>query len=191
MAGFQTKKFAVHDDYMTPASAWHAIKDYIPKGKQIWEPFYGDGTSGKVLQNMGFNVVHRPVDFFEHDFGDVIVSNPPFSNLRAVLERLVTIGKPFILIMPTSKLVTRYLADIFSQTADPIQLLIPRRRIQFIKMQHQAPTAKRGRAAAKGSSGTIRKQFVKAHMENGAACNFDCFYYCWRLNLPRDIVWLP
>ena len=21
-------------------------------------------------------------------------------------------------------------------------------------------------------------------------CNFDCFYYCWKMNLPRDIVWL-
>ena len=22
------------------------------------------------------------------------------------------------------------------------------------------------------------------------ACNFDCFYYCYKMNLPRDIVWL-
>jgi hypothetical protein len=21
-------------------------------------------------------------------------------------------------------------------------------------------------------------------------CNFDCFYYCYKMNLPRDIIWL-
>jgi hypothetical protein len=21
-------------------------------------------------------------------------------------------------------------------------------------------------------------------------CNFDCFYYCWKMALPRDIIWL-
>ena len=21
-------------------------------------------------------------------------------------------------------------------------------------------------------------------------CNFDCFYYCWRMGLPQDITWL-
>jgi len=40
MAGFHTKTFTKHDDYMTPKSAWEAIKQYIPKNKVIWEPFY-------------------------------------------------------------------------------------------------------------------------------------------------------
>lgn len=46
MAGFQTKTFLKHDDYMTPKSAWESILQYIPKDKLIWEAFYGDGTSG-------------------------------------------------------------------------------------------------------------------------------------------------
>ena len=35
MAGFQTKTFSNHDDYMTPKSAWQNIAEYIPKDKQI------------------------------------------------------------------------------------------------------------------------------------------------------------
>jgi hypothetical protein len=41
MAGFHTKTFLTHDDYMTPFSAWDNIKQFIPKDKIIWEAFYG------------------------------------------------------------------------------------------------------------------------------------------------------
>ena len=79
MAGFHTKTFLKHDDYMTPKYAWENIKEYIPRDKVIWEAFYGDGKSGKYLEELGFNVIHEQIDFFEEDKGDIIVSNPPFS----------------------------------------------------------------------------------------------------------------
>ena len=79
MAGFHTKTFIKHDDYMTPRHAWEAIKEYIPQDQTIWEAFYGDGDSGNHLKDMGFPVIHEPVDFFTNDLGDIIVSNPPFS----------------------------------------------------------------------------------------------------------------
>ena len=82
MAGFHTKTFKVHDDYMTPKYAWENIKQYIPKDKVIWEAFYGNGESGNYLREMGFNVIHEEVDFFENDLGEVIVSNPPFSESK-------------------------------------------------------------------------------------------------------------
>ncbi len=85
MATFQTKTFLKHDDYMTPKSAWEAIKTFIPKDKIIWEAFYGDGESGKYFQEMGYNVIHEPVDFFESDLGELIISNPPFSKSAEVL----------------------------------------------------------------------------------------------------------
>ncbi len=64
MAVLYTKTFCKHDDYMTPKSAWEAIKDYIPKDKKIWEAFYGDGTSAKYLKELGFDVICDDVDFF-------------------------------------------------------------------------------------------------------------------------------
>ena len=62
MAGFHTKTFLKHDDYMTPRYAWEDIKEYIPSDKVIWEAFYGDGTSGTILEDLGFNVIHQEID---------------------------------------------------------------------------------------------------------------------------------
>jgi hypothetical protein len=164
MAGFHTKTFQKHDDYMTPRSAWEAIKDYIPQDKIIWEPFYGDGKSGQDLTDMGFNVIHEPIDFFDNNLGDIIVSNPPFSLSKQIMNRLYQIDKPFILIFPSSKINTQY----FRQWREKgIQIIIPRRRIHFKKL----------------INGVLPENWKNA-------CNFDCFYYCYKMNLPRDIVWL-
>ena len=62
MAGFHTKTFLKHDDYMTPKYAWDNIRHLIPVDKVIWEPFYGDGKSGEYLRELGFEVIHEPID---------------------------------------------------------------------------------------------------------------------------------
>jgi hypothetical protein len=167
MAGFSTKTFTKHDDWMTPFSAWDNIKHFIPKDKLIWEAFYGDGESGTHLNKLGFNVIHEDIDFFQNDKGDIIVSNPPFTKIPEVLARLKEINKPFILIMPSSKINTQYFRKLFCDTEDPIQIIIPRQRIQFEKL-------------VEGKKVENQKQ----------ACNFDCFYYCWKIGLERDIEWL-
>lgn len=167
MAVFTTETFTKHDDYMTPFSAWNDIKNYIPKDKIIWEAFYGDGNSGTHLQKLGFNVIHENIDFFENDKGEIIVSNPPFTKIPEVLARLKELNKPFILIMPSSKINTQYFRKLFSRDEDPIQIIIPIKRIQFEKM--------------------VNGEKVK---DQKKACNFDCFYYCWKINLERGIVWL-
>lgn len=167
MAVFHTKTFLKHDDYMTPRYAWEDIKDYIPTNKVIWEAFYGDGKSGTYLKELGFEVIHEPIDFFENSKGDIIVSNPPFSKSSEVLARLKELNKPFIVIFPSSKINTQYVRNLFMNTTDPLQIIIPRKRIHFEKkVDGETP----------------------AGWKN--ACNFDCFYYCWKVGLPRDIVWL-
>lgn len=167
MAGFHTKTFLKHDDYMTPKSAWENIIEFIPTNKVIWEAFYGDGKSGEYLQEMGFNVIHCPVDFFTNNFGEIIISNPPFSKKKEILTRLKELGKPFIIIMPSSTINTQYIRNLFKDTEDKLQIIIPRKRIHFDKkINGQTPENQRN------------------------ACNFDCFYYCWKINLERDITWL-
>ena len=167
MATFHTKTFLKHDDYMTPKYAWDNIKHIIPKNKVIWEAFYGDGKSGEYLRELGFDVIHNENDFFDCDEGDIIVSNPPFSMIPKILERLIELDKPFIMIMPSSKINTQYFRRLFENTKDPIQVVIPRKRIHFEKhINGDVPDGWRN------------------------ACNFDCFYYCWKINLDRDITWL-
>lgn len=165
MASFHTKTFQKHDDYMTPKSAWEDIQKYIPKDKLIWEAFYGNGTSGQYLTDLGFNVIHEDIDFYNNDLGEVIVSNPPFSDCKNVIPRLAKLDKPFILIMPSSKINTSYFRENFKNKG--VQIIIPRKRIQFIKLV----------------DGEIPENYK-------SCCNFDCFYYCYKINLPHDIVWL-
>ena len=163
MAGFQTKTFLKHDDYMTPKHAWEDIKDYIPKDKIIWEAFYGDGNSGTFLKELGYETIHEPVDFFENDLGEIIVSNPPFSKVKEIMKRLLVLDKPFILILPSSKINTSY----FREWANKIQIIIPRKRIHFTKTV----------------DGKVPENYK-------SCCNFDCFYYCYKMDLPKDIIWL-
>jgi len=164
MAGFHSKTFTKHDDYMTPKHAWENIKQYIPKDKLIWEAFYADGASGRYLTELGFNVIHEPVDFFENDLGEIIVSNPPFTLVKEVMQRLLVLDKPFILILPSSKINTSY----FRAWKDKaLQIIIPRKRIHFTKLV----------------DGKVPENYK-------STCNFDCFYYCYKIGLPTDIVWL-
>ena len=165
MAGFHTKTFIKHDDYMTPKYAWEDIKQYIPKCK-IWEAFYGDGKSGEYLTELGFDVIHEQRDFYdEPPEYDCLVSNPPFSQSKAIMKRLKELDKPFILILPSSKINTSYMRDNFKDKG--LQIIIPRKRIHFTKLV----------------DGEVPDNWKNA-------CNFDCFYYCYKIGLPRDIVWL-
>ena len=89
MANFvDSPLFSVYDHYYTPSWVWEKLIHLIPKDKVIWEAFYGDGNSGNYLKELGFNVIHEPVDFYDNDLGDIIVSNPPFSQSKAVMTRL-------------------------------------------------------------------------------------------------------
>jgi len=158
MADFSNKTFIKHDDWMTPKHAWEDIKQYIPRDKIIWEAFMGDGKSGEYLEEMGLNVIHNSNDFFESNEGDMILSNPPFSLVKQIVPRLIELDKPFILLMPVSKIATQY----FKSFKDKIQIIIPPKRINFVK------------------NGTEKKD----------RCNFDCFYYCYKIELENDITWL-
>ena len=95
------------------------------------------------------------------DLGECVVTNPPFSELPQVLACLRELGKPFVVIMPCSTLTTRYFRDLFQD----IQVIVPRKRIQF------------------------RKLVGGVEVPSGR-CSFDCLYFCWRLGLPRDVVFL-
>ena len=81
-----------------------------------------------------------------------------------MFERLKELDKPFIVIAPVSTIVTKYFRETFDD--GEIQIIIPRRRIQFITIDEE------------GSPHTPNR------------CNFDCFFYCYKINIPNDITWL-
>ena len=149
------------DNYKTPKKAWENILEYIPKNKVIWEPFYCDGSSGKDLKDLGFKVIHKNEDFFRHNRGDIIVSNPPFSKKKEILKRLKELDKPFILILPSMMLSYKYFQELFS---DDIQVIIPKKRINF--------------------------KHIDWKEDKNYSPPFASFYFCYKINLHNDLIFI-
>ena len=174
MAGFHTKTFTKHDDYMSPFIMWDNIKEYIHNDKILWESAFGDGQSGNYLKTLGFNVIHTKIDYFNEtpENWDVQITNPPFTLKKQWFTRAKELNKPFIIVCPASMICTKYIRELFSDCEYPLQIIIPKKRIQFIKVH----------SLKDDDDNKIPEQMNK--------CNFDCFYYCWKMNLPNDIIWL-
>ena len=154
------------DDYSTPLEVWENIKEYLPKGDTvIWEAFYNENSkSADHLRSLGCSVIYENIDFFKNDLGDCIVSNPPFSDKKKVINRLYDLDKPFIIILPIHSLSTRFIKDKFNNN---LQVIIPKSRIHFQKMDVES-----------GNMKTLKRT------------SFDTVYVCYKMNLPRDLLWL-
>ena len=153
-------KLKKDDDYQTPKHVFESIQHLIPKDKVIWESFYGNGDSGKYLKELGFKVESHDVDFFDDQkFNyDIIISNPPYSIKAKVFKKLSEIDKPFMMLVPVSTMTKQYLKKYFK---DKIQIVIPERRIQFIK------------------DGVQTKR-----------CFFDTVWICYKMGFKSDILFL-
>ena len=129
-------KWNIHDDFYTRKQTWEQIKEYIPQDKVIWEfcLLNSNEQSKKYLTELGFNVVgSRTIDFFEHDLGEVLVSNIPFSTdlKQRMLRRLVELDKPFIIIMNSLNLFSKYFKEIFE--GKDIFFIYPSTKIHYDK----------------------------------------------------------
>jgi hypothetical protein len=123
-------------EYYTPDWVWDCLEDYIPKNKVIWEAFRNDCElscqSASYLRDIGFEVVNPHCDFFENNYGDIVVSNPPFKLKKQVMERLFTLNKPFMLVLPNIILNTLYFIE-WAKNDEDIQIIILPKRVDFIK----------------------------------------------------------
>ena len=72
------------DNHITPFEIGENIKQYIPKDKQIWSPFYYDGKQKEYFKDMGFDIIHEDEDFFQNNKGDIVIDNPPFSKTKEI-----------------------------------------------------------------------------------------------------------
>jgi hypothetical protein len=101
---FQNNKRS--DEYYTRANTWRRfIEDHNLTGKTIFEPFYGDGSSIKVLNEAGVNVESKAGDFWDiitekNCSKHFIMSNPPFSFKWLIIQTLLERKRNFALIMP-------------------------------------------------------------------------------------------
>lgn len=149
------------DNYATDKMGWEMIKDYIPKDKKIWSPFYCDGKQKEYFKEMGFDIIHEDKDFFSYTPEyDLLIDNPPFSKFKPICKKLKEIDKPFILVCPARTLQLKHFQDHFKEH---LQIIVPRTRPTF------------------------------THLENpkkGYTPPFGVMYYLYKLNLPKDLLFI-
>lgn len=93
------------DEWMTPMVYWNMIKEYIPTSLTLWEPFPGNGQSTKDLRSLGYKVVNG--DFFTSVQADIVVTNPPYSMKKKILQRLETLKINYVLLLPAKYMFTQ------------------------------------------------------------------------------------
>ena len=144
MANFQDSvKWNIHDDYYTRKKTFEDIKDFIPKNKIIYEfcLLNSNEQSKKYLTELGFNVIgNRTIDFLkenkEDKEADILISNIPFSTDLKInmLKKLVQLDKPFIIIMNSLNLYTKYFKEIFKDKK--IYFIFPSTKIHYDKYEN-------------------------------------------------------
>lgn len=159
----KSKRFLA-DEYETPYKVLDMVLEQLDPNKYfLWEPFKGTGRSTEYMRNRGFDVTNGDHDdFFQQTIPKppiyskkalVIVSNPPFSKKKEILEHLKKLGiQKFALLLPVGTLFTKYFAELFPKSTET-QLILPQGRVQFIDPLTQQ--------AYKGSS-----------------CSFDVVWIC-------------
>ena len=160
MAGLPFKAGARDDEWYTPKYAFQDITHLIPKDKIIYEPFYGNGASGKYLTELGFTVHHENIDFFEpipFEY-EIIITNPPYTSKSRTFKRLRELDVPFMLLVPVSTITKQFTKKYF---LNELQMVIPSKRIHFVRGGNQSKSSW-----------------------------FDVVWLCYRMNLEKDITYL-
>ena len=131
MANYNKCNFRKNDDIPTPLKIWEELQQFIPKDKKIWCPFYFNGDL--TLKKIRNNIIHTKEDFykFQPEEYDIIVDNPPFSPMPYIMKRLFEINKPFLIIMPISKLRTKY-AGKYLKDKEDITIIYPSFRFNYL-----------------------------------------------------------
>tara|TARA_Y100001972_G_C7560287_1_gene281424 strand:- start:36 stop:554 length:519 start_codon:yes stop_codon:yes gene_type:complete len=141
MANFKdSPRFDIHDDYYTRKETWKQIIPYLPTDKTYWE-FCSLGSNGQSIKNLkelGLNVIGSTThDFLKDELleADILITNPPFDKKIKIpiLEKLAESDKPFIIIMNSTNIFTKYFNRIFGEK--DIKFIYPSTKIHFDKYE--------------------------------------------------------
>lgn len=125
-------KWKVDDEWFTPSYVWQDVLHVVSYGSKVWEPFVGDGESSLALEKIGFEVVRGEGDFFNSSkLADIVVTNPPYSCLDEVMDRLIALETKFVLLLPIHRLVCH--AMRLRLRGMQVTLIIPSKRVNFRK----------------------------------------------------------
>jgi hypothetical protein len=131
--------FNSKDEYYTPKILVKPILKYLKPNSTIWCPFDTKNSEFVIeLKKDGHKVIYSHIvlgqDFFTYtpdiDY-DYIISNPPFTLKKKVLERLYWLNKPFAMIMGLPILNYQEIGNFFVNRNSDIQLLIVDKKVSF------------------------------------------------------------
>ena len=144
MANFQdSSKFNIHDDFYTRKKTWAELKPFIDQDKIIYEfcLLNSNEQSKKYLEELGYKVIgNKNIDFLEYNKEeedcDILLSNIPFSTdiKLKMLKKLVELDKPFIIILNSLNLYTKYFKEIFKDK--DIYFIYPTYKIHYDKYEN-------------------------------------------------------
>jgi len=126
------------DEHYTPSILVKPIVKYIAPNSTIWCPFDTKNSEFVVELTKTHDVIYSHIslgqDFFEYEPQqkyDCIISNPPFTLKKQVLERLYLLNKPFAIILGLPILNYQEIGAFFVSKNSDIQLLIVDKKVSF------------------------------------------------------------
>lgn len=163
-----------YSEYYTPKYAWENIKHLIPKDKIVWEACMLNSEkskSGEYLKDLCKEVIcdtkmnmliETPKNY------DMIITNPPYESKlkKSILKRLVELDKPFIIIINSMNVYSKYMREIFNEKIKDLQVVNPKLKIHFIKL------------------------LENNEIEYKPNTSFYCVYLCYKMNIPNEQLWL-
>jgi len=149
------------DNYATDKMGWEMIEQYIPKDKIIWSPFYCDGKQKEYFREMGYDIIHVDKDFFGYTPKfDITIDNPPFGKIKEICTKLKELDKPFILLCVSNLILAKWFLKMFK---DHLQVIVPLTRPTFTHLTNP---------------------------KKGYTPPFGAQYYCYKMNLPKDLLFI-
>lgn len=148
------------DNYITNKEDWLRIKYYIPKDKKIWSPFYCDGKQKEYFEEMGYNIIHEDKDFFSYTPEYDIVIDNPPFSKKKEILARLKELDKPFILIAPSMMLSY---KYFQEDYKDIQVLIPYKRINF--------------------------KHLNSNKKNYSP-PFASFYFCYKMNLPKDLVFI-
>lgn len=139
------------DDWETPPEAFTFLAECLRRDhpafdeahRRFYDPYYCRGMArtciAKAFGVPEDSVLHEAKDFYnektrpDRDAYDMIVTNPPYSDMKKALSVLRAMGKPFAMCVTGASLFAQYSIENLHDKLDSLRVYAPFRRWKFYK----------------------------------------------------------
>ena len=139
----QTTNTNKNDNYYTQFYTYNNLKPYIYKKgeiKKVIDPFQLGAKLSKITYYKrvifdGWICDKGEEDFFENlhllECYDLIITNPPFSIKKEIMEKLIELEKPFIMVLNSTVLSSKWFHSLTKEKKEDFQITFPSGKISY------------------------------------------------------------